>query len=142
MIDALMTGVYARLTFDDDADPAIRNPVYDAVGGRVYALEAPASSTLPLILYSVDEPSTQRFFGGRVRSTATLTVTTYCKAEAGSLVASQIADKVFDWLDQCTLTVAGYDRGYVRNVSIGSPIPEGEYLRTDSTFEIVATATG
>ncbi len=134
----LMRAIYGRLTAVTDAGT---NPVRTAVSDRIYALEAPASSTLPLIVYSLDTPDTERFFSGVVRTTATFTVTVFGKTQAGADALADIDRKVFDLLDQVEVAVTEHDRGYIRGVSRGAPTIEGEYLRLDSTFQIVATTT-
>lgn len=133
-----MRAIYGRLTAVTDAGT---NPVRTAVSDRIYALEAPASSTLPLIVYSLDTPDTERFFSGVVRTTATFTVTVFGKTQAGADALADIDRKVFDLLDQVEVAVTDHDRGYIRGVSRGAPTIEGEYLRLDSTFQIVATTT-
>lgn len=134
----LMRAIYGRLTADTGGGT---NPVRTAVSDRIYALEAPASSTLPLIVYSLDTPDTERFFSGVVRTTATFTVTVFGKTQAGADALADIDRKVFDLLDQVEVAVTDHDRGYIRGVSRGAPTIEGEYLRLDSTFQIVATTT-
>jgi hypothetical protein len=134
----LMRGFYSRLNADTGSST---NPVRTAVSDRIYAVEAPASSTLPLVVYSMDSPDTERFFSGIVRSRALFTVSVFGKVELGPDAVADIDRKVFDLLDQQAVTVTGHDRGYIRGVSRGTPTAEGEYFRSDSTFELVATTT-
>ena len=138
MSNYLMRGFYSRLNADTGGGT---NAVRTAVTDRIYALEAPASSTLPLIVYALDTPDTERFFSGVVRTTATFTVTVFGKTQAGADALADIDRKVFDLLDQVEVAVTGHDRGYIRGVSRGAPTIEGEYMRLDSTFQIVATTT-
>jgi len=138
MSNYLMRGFYSRLNADTGSST---NPVRTAVTDRIYAVEAPASSTLPLVVYSMDSVDTERFFSGIVRSTAIFMVTSFSKVEAGPDAATDLDRKVFDLMDQQTVTVTGHDRGYIRGVTRGTPIAEGEYFRVDSTFQLVATTT-
>jgi len=139
MISALMAAIYTRLS-EDDAGPAT-NPLMTAVGSRLYALEAPASSSLPLVVYSIGTPDTERFFDGETRITASIEVSVFAKVEGGPKALADIEKLVDDQLDQKSVTVSGADRGYIRNVQRGVPVIEGEYMRSDSTFEIVSTTT-
>ena len=93
------------------------------------------------LFVALDTPDTERFFSGVVRTTATFTVTVFGKTQAGADALADIDRKVFDLLDQVEVAVIGHDRGYIRGVSRGAPTIEGEYLRLDSTFQIVATTT-
>jgi hypothetical protein len=78
MSNYLMRGFYSRLNADTGSST---NPVRTAVTDRIYAVEAPASSTLPLVVYSMDSVDTERFFSGIVRSTAIFTVTSFPRSK-------------------------------------------------------------
>lgn len=137
MIPALMSAIYTRL-IEADAGPT-PNPLMAAVSNRIFALQAPASSDLPLVVYSIDAPDTSRFFGGNVRIEATVVVSVFNKLDAGPKAIADLDDKVDAQLDKKFVTVTGVGRGYIRNVQRGAPSIEGEYLRSDSTFIIEAT---
>ncbi len=141
MSDALMKGFYDVLVENDGGDPPDYNDFYDAVGGRIFAYEAKLSDTLPLAVYQMDSPSCERFFGGKVRSTATFTMTIYGKASLGLQAVTDIAEKAFAHINGKKATVASHDRGVLRGVSRGGPAVEGEYVRVDSTFEMIATTS-
>ena len=132
----LMKAVYARLTYDLDASGT--NPLRTAVSDRIFAIEAPARTTLPLVVYSFDSVDTERFFGGNVREIGSFTVSVFTKAEAGADSIVDIEKLVYENLDQIDVVVTNHDRGYIRNLSRGVPELDGEAFRADSTFEIVA----
>jgi hypothetical protein len=134
----LMKAIYTRLTYDAGSGT---NPLRTAVSDRIYAIEAPARTTLPLVVYSIDSVDTERFFGGVVREIGSFTVSAFAKSESGADSIVDTEKLVFDLLDQQGVTVTNHDRGYIRNLSRGVPELDGEAFRVDSTFEIVAAIT-
>ena len=132
----LMKAIYARLTYHLDSSGT--NPLRTAVSDRIFAIEAPARTTLPLVVYSFDSVDTERFFGGNVREIGSFTVSVFTKAEAGADSIVDMEKLIFENLDQIDVVVANHDRGYIRNLSRGVPELDGEAFRADSTFEIVA----
>ena len=131
----LMKAIYARLTYDAGSST---NPLRTAVSDRIFAIEAPARTTLPLVVYSFDSVDTERFFGGNIREIGSFTVSVFTKAEAGADSIVDMEKLIFENLDQIDVVVANHDRGYIRNLSRGVPELDGEAFRADSTFEIVA----
>ena len=134
----LMKAIYARLTYDAGSGT---NALRTAVSDRIYAIEAPARTTLPLVVYSVDSVNTERFFGGVVKQTAGFTVSVFAKSESGADSIVDTEELVFDLLDQTSVSVTNHDRGYIRNVTRGVPELDGEAFRTDTTFEMIAHLT-
>jgi len=128
-----MKTVYSRLTYDAGSST---NPLRTAVGDRIYAIEAPASAALPLVVYSMDSVDTERYFGGNTMNIGSFTVTVYAAADAGADSILDIEQLVHDILDQQDLVVAGHDRGYVTNISRGVPELNGEVYRSDSSFQM------
>lgn len=135
----LARAIYGRLTATTDGGSS--NPLKDAVGSRIYAIEAPASASLPLVLYALDDPDVTRFFSGKTRLNATFTVSVFHKGDVGPDVVAAIEGHAFDLLDDQTVTASGFDRGVIHSVARGAVTPDGDYLRSDSTFQIVATAS-
>lgn len=133
----IMKAVYARLVVN--IGDTGTNPLKVLVGTRIHAIDAPARTTLPLAVYTMDSVDTESFFGAnKIRQVGNFTVTVYAKAESGADSIVDIEQTVFDLLDQVDVTVTNHDRGYIRNLSRGVPELDGEIFRTDSTFEIVA----
>jgi len=137
MSQQIARAVYTRLTAN--LGETGTNPLKAAVGDRVYAIEAPASSALPLVVWTMEDPDVSRFFGGKTRLTATFTVSIFDKADAGVDSLGAIEGHAFDLLDDEDVSVVGYDRGVIHSVARGSVVPDGDYMRSDSTFKIVAT---
>jgi len=131
----LMKAVYARLVADTGGGT---NPLRTSVSDRIFALEAPARSSFPLVIYTMDPPDVDHFFGGKSRQSATFTVTIFGKVELGPDALVDIEKQVADLLDQQDLTVDNHDRGVVRTLSRGTPETDGEVFRVDSSFEIVS----
>ena len=136
----LMKAVFGRLTSNDGASPPVYNAFYNAVGGRIYAVEGPAGASFPLCIYNLESISTQRFFGGKVQQRGSIVVGVFAKSELGPDSIVDIEKLLFDHLDSVTLTVAGHDRGFVRNVTRGTPGVDDELVQIECTFEIVATS--
>jgi len=137
----LMKAVYARLTSNDGGVPPDYNDFYDAVGGRVYALEGPANASFPLCIYNLESVDTNRFFDGRVQQIGSISIAVFGKAESGPDSIVDIEKLLFLHLDEVNLTVADHDRGFVRGVTRGVPQIDDELIQIESTFQIVATST-
>lgn len=130
----LMKAIYTKLTGGS-------NSFTTAVSDRIYAVEAPANTTFPLAVYSLESVDTQRFFDGRVQQRGSVVVAIFDIADNG---ADSIVDKeklLFDLLDDVDLTVENHDRGYIRGVNRGTPSIDGELLQVETTFEITATSS-
>ena len=137
MSQHIARAIYSRLTVN--IGESATNPLKAAVSSRIYAIEAPASSALPLVVWTMDDPDVSRFFGGKTRLTVSFTVTVFAKADAGVDAVGAIEGHVFDLLDDEDVAVVGFDRGVIHSTARGSITPDGDYLRSDSTFQIVAT---
>jgi len=137
----LMKAVYGRLVSNDGASPPDYNDFYDAVGGRVYALEGPANATFPLCIYNLQGIDTNRFFDGRVQQIGSISVAIFNKAESGPDSIVDIEKLLFEHMDEESLVVANHDRGFVRGVTRGVPQIDDELIQIESTFQIVATST-
>lgn len=113
------------------------NPVRTSVSDRIFALEAPASSALPLLVFSVSGSTSSNYFDGSSLIEATVDVSIFGKTEAGvdalALIEAQVYGQVHD---QNVTSLPNFDRAKIRSVSRGTPTIEGEYLRLDSTFII------
>ena len=113
------------------------NPVRTSVGDRIYALEAPASSALPLLVFNVAGSTVTNYFGGESMVQATVDVSIFGKTEAGVDALALIEAQVFTLVHDETVTgLPNLDRAVIRSSSRGTPTIEGEYLRVDSTFII------
>ena len=130
----LMKAIYTRLTGDS-------NSFASAVGNRIYAIQAPASTAFPLAIYSMESVDTQRFFDGRVQQRGTVVVAIFIKAEAGADSIVDTEKLLFDRMDEVNVSVDNHDRGFIRGVTRGTPSIGGELLQVESVFEIVATST-
>ena len=139
----LMKSLYAKLVSNDGGTPPDYNDVYDAVGGRIYALEAPPETVFPFLVYSIDPPDVEHFFGsGKRRLTTTASMTVYAKVDQGALLAMTVGDKVFTLFDQAELTATSFDRMYVRALQRGVVEYDGDELfMITNTFELTAHNT-
>ena len=142
-MQAFMRAIFARLdglTYVPGGGTglAITNAFRVSLGGRIRALEAPANSALPLATFELESPTTEHFFGGTKKQTAEFTVSIFDKAESGADAMLGHEANLFALFDNTELTVSGHDRGFTRSTNRGAPELDGEYLRVDSRFEIIA----
>ena len=113
------------------------NPIRTSVGDRIFAMEAPASSALPLLVFSVSGSTSSNYFDGSSLIEATVDVSLFGKTEAGVDALALIEAQVYAHVhDQNVTSLPNFDRAKIRSVSRGTPTIEGEYLRVDSTFII------
>lgn len=116
------------------------NPVRTSVGDRIFALEAPASSALPLLVFSVSGSTSSNYFDGSSMVQATVDISIFGKTEAGVDALTLIEAQAFALLHDKTVTgLPNFDRATIRSSSRGTPAIEGEYLRVDSTFILEGT---
>ena len=134
----LARAFYTRLTLDEaPLDAGVTNGLFDAVGGRIYALEAPASSALPLVVYTVSSIAAAGDFGGASMLTASVDLAIFGKTEAGVDALATIERAAYSLLHDSTISgLTDMDRVYIRSSSRGTPTLEGDYLRLDSTFTL------
>ena len=138
MSQQFLRAIYTRLNADTGGGT---NPLRTLVSDRIYGFEAPAQTELPLVLFSLDDTQTERFFDGKVKSVARFTVTSFGKSEAGANALLTIDTASFALLDQEELAVTSHDRGIVQNLSRGAVILQGEFFQIDSSYQIVGTST-
>lgn len=144
----LLKSLYAKLySVTDSGPPVVYNPVHTAVGGRIYALEAPPETTLPFITFTIDPPQLENFFSGsaggsKARFTTLATISIYGKVDAGAVAIMDIEEKVAALLHDVNLTATGFDRMYVSTSQRGSIQYDGDELYlVDVSFELTATQT-
>ena len=125
---------------ESDAAPGKHDHVDLQLGnGRILRYNDPRR--FGCMLWTLDDPGQEHFFDGTTRQTATFTVTVFHKADAGPDAVAGIVDSVVDQLNDVQVAVAGHDRGVLTTLSRGAAQPDGDYLRADSTFQIVATTS-
>ena len=143
-MQALMRSIFARLDATNyilgggSTGLSVTNAFRASMGGRIRAVVAPSNSTLPLATFDLEPPSTEHFFGGKRKQTAEFSVSIFDKAEVGADVMLGYESSLFLLFDNTELVVSGHDRGFSRSLTRGVPELDGEYLRVDSVFEIVA----
>ena len=134
-MQAFMRAIFARLdglTYVPGGGTglAITNAFRVSLGGR--------NSALPLATFELESPTTEHFFGGTKKQTAEFTVSIFDKAESGADAMLGHEANLFALFDNTELTGSGHDRGFTRSTNRGAPELDGEYLRVDSRFEIIA----
>ncbi len=132
----LMRAFYSRLSADTGGST---NDLRTAVNDRIFAMEAPASSALPLVIYNFMGIDTSNDFDGNTMTQATVEVSIFQKTEAGVDALASIEEKAYNLLNDQNVSATGFDRAYIRSVARGTPLIEGEYMRSDSTFIIEGT---
>ena len=143
----LLKALYGKLFEVVSTGPTVYNPVHVAVGGRIYALEAPPETTLPFITFTMDPPSVENFFSGtsggsKARFTSVATISIFGKVDAGAVAIMDIEDKVATLLHDVNLTATGFDRLYVSTQQRGSIQYDGDELYlVDVSFDLTATQT-
>lgn len=139
-MQVLTRAIFSQLTADTYTVGGFSgsNTFKTNMGSRIFLLTAPSSSALPLATFTMSDPATDHFFGGKRKQTASFVVSIFHKAEAGADVMLGYEQNLFSLLDRQSLTVANHDRGFVRNLTRGTPELDGEFIRIDSTFEIQA----
>tara|TARA_R100001086_G_scaffold169725_5_gene92513 strand:+ start:1784 stop:2191 length:408 start_codon:yes stop_codon:yes gene_type:complete len=127
----IMKAVYAHLTGGSNAFAS-------AVGDRIFFAEAPAGTALPLAVYTMSPPAIERFFDDDARHTSEVTVSILSLTDQGADAAADIEALLYARLQGVTLSATGFDRALVRCLDRGTPEVDGEALRVDSSFEVIA----
>ena len=114
------------------------NAFATAVGSRISFAEAPSGTALPLAVYTMSPPAIERAFGGDAKHTAEVTVSILARTDLGADAAADIEALLYDRLQGATLSATGFDRVLVRCLDRGTPEVDGEAIRVDSSFEVIA----
>jgi hypothetical protein len=111
-----------------------------SVGDRVYHLEAPEGTTLPLAVYGLVDASHVFGMDGTTSETYTLEVTVYGRTvDGGAHAALTIAQKAVNRLDKAVLSPTGYDRLTIRVSRQPVATIDGEAVAVTTAFRLEGT---
>ncbi len=128
---AVAQAIHQQLITDQSA-----GSLWSVLGGRIYHLQAPPDTALPLLTVRIDEDEPQTFFDGS--SDLRVEVEIELRADDAStlLVAG---DLLFDRLQHQSLAVDGYRRASVRAVERGRTKTDRDLLKATSRWILTAT---
>ena len=103
MSQIILTTLYNKLIAVQTA-----GTVYALVGGRIYQLEAPQATVMPLLVYSISDESTQTFMASATESMHQCDVafTFYFKPDSTVVTAMAAEAALFLLLQKASLTVS------------------------------------
>lgn len=119
---------------------------HESVGGRVYHLEAPEQSALPLCVFGLaDNAEVDRRFSGDMHERYLFQFDIWVSNEVTGgtpdATACDIDEKLFRQIDGQILTATNYDRITVLAVNRGQPVKDSDAVRITSQYEAKGNRT-
>lgn len=117
--------------------------VYELVAGKIYQLEAPQSTAMPLLVYAMSNEDTQTFMVSATSSMHTCDVafTIYCTPESSVVDALAIESALFLLLHKASMTPSDASYSTIASIcmSRGVPTINTDSIVIDTMYRIFAT---
>jgi len=138
MSQVILTTIYNKLV----ADHTIGS-VWLAVGGRIYQLEGPQGSVMPLLVYAISNEDTTTFMSSATQSMHTLdcAFTFYFKPDSSVVTAMAAEAALFLLLHKASMTPSDASYSTIESIctSRGVPTINVDSIVIDTTYRIFAT---
>ena len=136
MSQAVRNAIATKLVADTSS-----GSLYDKVGGRIYDMQAPQDTALPLLVFEVIGNQPARWMGAKgqellVRFTIYGDKGTGMSATTG---AGTIEQSLFNLMDEFALTVSGHDRGLLLFTNRGIATVQEDAIAITSEARVTAT---
>lgn len=141
MSKAVTESLYSWIAADQSA-----TSFYTAVGGRVYHIEAPENTELPVCVFGIDDPaSLDGSFGGAEHDTFRVRFIIWVLTQGTTpditpdTTAYNIDQKLRTRLHNQNLTATGYDRLQVLQEIQGQATKDEDSVRIESVYRVRGT---
>jgi hypothetical protein len=137
MSQVILTTIYNKLT-------AVPTPtVYSLVGGKIYQLEGPQGTIMPLLVYAISNEDTTTFMSSAAQSMHTLdcAFTFYFPADSSVVTAMAAEAALFLLLHKASMTPSSASYSTIESIctSRGVPTINVDSIVIDTTYRIFAT---
>ena len=117
--------------------------LYLSVGGRIYQLEGPQGSIMPLLVYAISNEDTTTFMTSATQSMHTLdcVFTFYFKPDSSVVTAMAAEALLFSLLHKASMTPSDVSYSTIESIctSRGVPTINVDSIVIDTTYRIFAT---
>jgi len=138
MSQVILTTIYNKLLSVQTV-----GSLYLSVGGRIYQLEGPQGSTMPLLVYAISNEDTTTFMSSATESMHTLdcAFTFYFKPDSSVVTAMAAEAALFLLMHKASMTPSDVSYSTVESIctSRGVPTINVDSIVIDTTYRIFAT---
>jgi hypothetical protein len=132
---ALANAIYAKL-----ADTVSVDSIWTDLSGRIYHLQAPPDSQLPLLVFHIHTDRPQSYFSGSDDLEVEVHLELWGLAGPGASALTAIQDKVMGLLQHKVVSIVGYVNGACWALDSGRALADGKTLRITSRWQVRAAA--
>jgi len=112
------------------------NSLWSLVGGRIYHLQAPTNTALPLITVRIEHDQPQTYYDGSSDLRVEMEIEVHASDATTLLNAST---RLFDQLQNQSLSIDGYRHATMRTVDRGREKAERDAMTSTSRWLLTAT---
>ena len=138
MSQVILTTIYNKLVAVQTV-----GSLYLSVGGRIYQLEGPQGSAMPLLVYAISNEDTTTFMSSATESMHTLdcAFTFYFKPDSSVVTAMAAEALLFSLLHKASMTPSSASYSTIESIctSRGVPTINVDSIVIDTTYRIFAT---
>lgn len=138
MSQIILTTLYNKLVAVTTA-----GTVYELVGGKIFQLQAPQATVMPLLVYSISNEDTTTFMSSATQSMhqCDVSFTFYFKPESTVVTAMAAEAALFLLLQKASLTPSSLTYSSVEMIctSRGVPTINVDSIVIDTTYRLFAT---
>jgi len=134
--EALANAIYAKLTNDQSS-----SSLWSDLSARVYHLNAPPNTALPLLVFRITADQPQAYFSGEDDLDVELQLDLWGSTAAGAAALAAINGKILSLLHGQSLSISGYVDGECQAIDRGRATADGDALRITGRWKIRATAS-
>jgi len=138
MSQVILTTIYNKLLSVQTV-----GSLYLSVGGRIYQLEGPQGSAMPLLVYAISNEDTTTFMTSATQSMHTLdcAFTFYFKPDSSVVTAMAAEALLFTLLHKASMTPSDASYSTIESIctSRGVPTINVDSIVIDTTYRIFAT---
>ena len=132
---AIAKAVYARLS-----DTELVHSIWSDLSGRIYYVQAPANSALPLLVFHIHTDRPQGYFSGNDDLDVELRLDLWGDADDGASALTAVNEKIVGLLHCESLPIDGYCNSECRAIDRGRAADDDSTLRITSRWRIRASS--
>ena len=138
MSQVILTTIYNKLIADVSG-----GTVYALVSGKIYQLEGPQGSVMPLLVYAISNEDTTTFMSAATQSMHTLdcAFTFYFKPDSSVVTAMAAEAALFLLLHKASMTPSSNTYSTIESICVSRGVPtiNVDSIVIDTTYRIFAT---
>ena len=138
MSQVILTTIYNKLTAITTA-----GTVYALVSGKIYQLEGPQGTEMPLLVYAISNEDTTTFMSSATQSMHTLDCffTFYFKPDSSVVTAMNAEAALFLLMQKAIMTPSSVSYSSVESICTSRGVPKinVDSITIDTTYRIFAT---